>query len=42
MNKNEAFELDTFVVLPEEMKGEGLSVHGLHDWLACALEYHQK
>ena len=40
MNRDEAFKLDNFVVLPEEMKGDGLSVHefanGLCDWLASA------
>jgi hypothetical protein len=27
VNRDEAFELDTFIVLPEEMKRDGLSVH---------------
>jgi hypothetical protein len=46
MNRDEAFELDTFVVLPEEMKGDGLSVHefanGFRDRLASASDYHWK
>ena len=46
MNKDSAFELDTFVTLPEEKRGTEVSVHdfanGLRDSLARASDYHWK
>jgi hypothetical protein len=49
INRDEAFELDTFIILMEEMKGDGfngLSVHefanGLCDQLAGASDFHWK
>lgn len=46
MNKDNAFELDTFVILPEEKSGVDITVHefanGLRDSLAEASDYHWK
>lgn len=46
MNKDNAFELDAFVILPIDEYDEKLSTHdvanGLCDKLAKALDYHWK